>query len=164
MVSNREGRRTWQGHGWLVVMALTVLAMLTAVQVGRVGSASGEQQLQARMYGQTAANAELLTRQLEDLRRDVLFLKSLPPVDGLVRAAAHGGYDAVEFTSGVLWEKRLTSIFRAYLQAHPDAFQVRLIGTANNARELIRVQREKDRHYCDSLGTAAGKGRHGLCA
>lgn len=145
MVSNRENSRTWQGHGWLVVMALTVLAMLTVVQVGRVGRASGEQQLQAMMHGRTSANAEVLTRQLEDLRRDALFLKSLPPVDGLVRAAAHGGYDAAELTSGVLWEKRLTNIFRAYLQTHPDAFQVRLIGIANNARELIRVQREKDR-------------------
>lgn len=145
MLSNRERNRAWLFKGWLLAALLALLAALAVLQTGRVERASGEQQLQVRMQGRTLANADVLARQLEDLRRDALFLKSVPSVDGVVRAAANGGYDSAELTSGVLWEKRLTSIFRAYLQANPDVFQVRLIGSAHNGRELLRVEREQER-------------------
>jgi PAS domain S-box-containing protein len=145
MFGNGKVNRATQVKGWFFAALLAMLAVLAVLQTGRLESTSGEQQLQARMQGRTLANAEVLERQLEALRRDALFLKSVPPVAGMVRAAANGGYDAAELTSGLLWEQRLTSIFRSYLQAHPDVFQVRLIGNAHNGRELIRVERERDR-------------------
>lgn len=143
--SNRNNIRARQIKGWLFAAVFAVLAVLVVLRTGQVERASGEQQLQARMQGRTLANAEILNRQLQDLRRDALFIRSVPPVDGVVRAAANGGYDQAELTSGVLWEKRLSSIFRSYLQANPDAFQVRLIGSAGHGRELIRVERDQER-------------------
>ncbi|MRW94856.1 PAS domain S-box protein [Duganella sp. FT80W] len=144
MFSNRERTCVKQFWGWLLVVSLAMLAVLAVLHTGRVERNSGEQALQARLQGRSLANADVLTRRLEDLRRDALFLRSVPPVDGVMRASANGGYDAAEATPGTLWEKRLTSIFRSYLEAHPDVFQVRLIGSANNGRELIRVEREPE--------------------
>lgn len=141
-MSNRARNRIMGARGWLLAFLLVILSVLTILYVGSIGRTSGEQQLQARMQGRTLVNADVLARRLEDLRRDAVFLRSVPPVDGVMRAAANKGYDAAEMTAGVLWEQRLTSIFRSYLQAHPDVFQVRLIGNANNGRELIRVERK----------------------
>jgi PAS domain S-box-containing protein len=84
-------------------------------------------------------NLGLLERSVGDLRRDVLFLSRTPPVQGVVRAVRNNGVDPVEGISGGAWARRLKDIFAAFAGARGDFYQIRLIGAADNGRELVRV-------------------------
>ncbi|PHV08222.1 hybrid sensor histidine kinase/response regulator [Janthinobacterium sp. BJB412] len=127
--------------GALAVAALVALAVYA---VGRREAQTSLSQLEVRLNGRSTANINILVRQMEDLRRDVHFLASVPPMTGIVRATGNHGFDAEESTPLALWERRLERIFSAYAEARPDIFQVRLIGVAKNGRELIRVERRGD--------------------
>ncbi|HJV03602.1 MAG TPA: ATP-binding protein [Burkholderiaceae bacterium] len=96
---------------------------------------------ESRLLGRSSANASLLAQQIATLERDALFLATLPPLGGIARAAANGGYDALEATPMDLWQRRLTSIFKAYTATNPDIQQVSLVGLSGPGRELVRVNR-----------------------
>jgi signal transduction histidine kinase/HPt (histidine-containing phosphotransfer) domain-containing protein/ActR/RegA family two-component response regulator len=100
--------------------------------------------LESRLLGRSAVSASLLAQQIGTLERDVLFLASLPPVGGIVRASGNGGYDAQETTPIALWHRRLISIFTAYAATNADILQVALTGVADQGRELARIDRNDD--------------------
>jgi len=128
-----------------IVFSSALLLSVIGATVFVVGLHEGQRslaQLEVRLRGRSAANADILTRQVEDVRRDVQFLANVPPVAGFVRAASSGGYDTAENTPIALWEQRLKAIFSAYALTNPDIFQVRLIGMINHGRELVRVDRQ----------------------
>ncbi|MES2076816.1 MAG: PAS domain S-box protein [Pseudomonadota bacterium] len=126
------------------VLGVAALLALAVYAVGRHEAQASLSQIEVRMNGRSTANINILVRQMEDLRRDVHFLASVPPMTGIVRASGNHGFDAEESTPMALWERRLERIFGAYAEARPDIFQVRLIGVANHGRELIRVERRGD--------------------
>jgi two-component system sensor histidine kinase/response regulator len=127
----------------LPLLAIVLLLAFGAVILGAGWQARQQRlaQLEAPLLGRSASNAAILSRQLDELQRDVVFLAAVPPVSGIVRAGENGGHDARENTTIAAWNARLIQIFSAYAAAHPDIFQVRLIGMANHGRELIRVER-----------------------
>lgn len=96
---------------------------------------------------------------LEYNRKVARFLSKVPPIQGLVRAHANGGYDALENSTSEIWEKRLNTIFRSFLESNPSTYQVRYIGVAHGGRELIRVERRGGEVYVvpQSLLQAKGK-------
>ncbi len=123
-------------------------ALLLAAALGAAMQWAGQREerraaatLESRLLGRSAVSASLLEQQIGTLERDVLFLASLPPVGGIVRASGNDGYDAQEMTPIALWHRRLVSIFKAYAATNPDIVQVRLIGMAGHGRELVRVVR-----------------------
>jgi PAS domain S-box-containing protein len=128
------------------------MAMLVCALVAVIASASGvwnylrlrDGLLREESSRQQAA-AELIAAQLvsgaEALRQDVAFLAAIPAVGGIVRAAQAGGVDPDEGRSGKYWRERLVEIFEAEMRTTPEYFQIRLIGIANNGRELVRVER-----------------------
>lgn len=63
---------------------------------------------------------------------------SVPPIEGLRRAAADG-YDAADSSTAAQWLARMSGIFQSLLRANPDLLQARLLSLAG--RELVRVQR-----------------------
>jgi diguanylate cyclase (GGDEF)-like protein/PAS domain S-box-containing protein len=79
------------------------------------------------------------------LRKDVLFLANTPPVSGIVRAGMNNGVDPRDKTSSAVWEAQLQEIFAAFLRAHPDYYQARLIGAAGEGQELVRVDNRDGR-------------------
>jgi diguanylate cyclase (GGDEF)-like protein/PAS domain S-box-containing protein len=86
-----------------------------------------------------------LSQNIETLRKDVLFLASTPPVSGIVRAGMNNGVDPHDKTSSAVWETQLQEIFAAFLRAHPDYYQVRLVGAAGEGHELVRVDNRDGR-------------------
>ena len=135
LLSKREVRRTLAG------CALLVLATAAAVVlVGRHERQRGLAELAARLGAQAGTGAELLDRDIAQLRRQVSFLASVPPVWGLARADG-GPMDPAENTSAERLSARLATIFEAFAIANPDIFQLRLIGVADGGRELVRVDR-----------------------
>ncbi len=90
---------------------------------------------------------------LQILREDVLFLSKTPPIQGIIRATAAGGYDEQGSSSDLEWRQRLTQIFRAFLQAKSEYFQVRYIGIADQGRELVRVERKNQQIHTPPIDT-----------
>lgn len=72
------------------------------------------------------------------------FLASLPTVDGIGRALASGGNDPLVGTSLEVLRRLLEQIGSAYTVSHPEIFQIRLIGLADNGRELVRIIRDAE--------------------
>lgn len=86
-----------------------------------------------------------LTEAVVSLRQDALFLASLPPVSGMVRAGTNSGIDPRDKSSYAQWESRLQEILEAFMRAHPEYDQVSYIGAAGEGRELARVE-NRDGH------------------
>jgi two-component system sensor histidine kinase/response regulator len=133
-VSRRDVRLVGLG-GLLFCIVLAGALFL----VGQRERARSTQEFAIRLGSRAAVNADAFAARLEMARREARFLASVPPVDGLVRAIGHADYDAQEQTPRALWQQRLTSIFCSYVTANPGIIQIRLIGTADNGRELVRV-------------------------
>jgi diguanylate cyclase (GGDEF)-like protein/PAS domain S-box-containing protein len=90
---------------------------------------------------------ERLQLQVETLKRDAVFLSHTPPIGGIMRSIRNGGIDPRENNTRQEWERRLQDIFGAYLDAHPEYFQARYIGLADDGRELVRVDRTTEGRF-----------------
>jgi len=78
-------------------------------------------------------------------RRNVQFLASTPPVQGMVRAMENMGLDPEGESTLRQWERRLQQVFVGYMNATPDVHQIRFIALNDRGRELVRVERRNDR-------------------
>ncbi|MDP2812064.1 MAG: PAS domain S-box protein, partial [Rhodocyclaceae bacterium] len=85
------------------------------------------------------SDAARLRHEIDHLRQDVLFLSQTPPAQGVVRAARNKGVDPRDGNSLGNWKKRLEEIFSALAAARPEYLQIRLIGIADQGREIVRV-------------------------
>lgn len=76
-----------------------------------------------------------------DVKSDVRFLSSLPPIQGIIRAQYNNGIDPLDEDSEQVWRRRLEQIFESFIVSRPNYAQVRYIGLADYGRELVRVDR-----------------------
>ncbi|MET1254189.1 PAS domain S-box protein [Aliikangiella maris] len=90
---------------------------------------------------ETRFRSRIIEAKLRELRSNILFLQSVPPIQGIIRASNNQGVDPLDGSTGQIWKKRLQSIFTSYLKAHSDAYQVRFVGIANDGKELVRVDK-----------------------
>ncbi|MET3134182.1 two-component system sensor histidine kinase/response regulator [Oxalobacteraceae bacterium GrIS 1.11] len=153
MPSRRAARYT--------VYGCALILLVTAATVYGVGQHERRlalAQIESRLSYRGASNAGILAREIENLRRDVLFLARMPPIEGIMRATANGAFDATENTPLALWRRRLDTIFQAYALTNPDVSQVRLIGMADQGRELQRVERSAGRIVLVPFGQLQAKG------
>ncbi len=86
-----------------------------------------------------------LRREIDTLRKDVIFLANTPPVSGIVRASMNHGVDPRGRNTQAAWEKHLQETFAAFLRAHQDYYQVSFISAAGRGPELVRVESRNDR-------------------
>lgn len=128
----------------LVACFLLITLIVTAVVVWQTGQHQRQQLLavyQTRLGYVSQTRNAILRRQFDQLDRDVRFLSATPPIGGIIRAKADNGIDKQEKSTLLDWNKRLTSLFSAFLAANPELTSVRLIGAADGGRELLRVER-----------------------
>ncbi|MDP2826356.1 MAG: PAS domain S-box protein, partial [Sulfuritalea sp.] len=85
------------------------------------------------------SDAARLRHEIDHLRQDVLFLSQTPPAQGVVRAARNKGVDPRDGNALGNWKKRLEEIFSALAAVRPEYLQIRLIGIADQGREIVRV-------------------------
>ena len=78
---------------------------------------------------------------LDDVKDDVKFLTSIPPIQGIIRAKLGGGYDAEGHVSYEDWKKSLEAIFVGMMQNKKVYLQLRYIDEAGN--EVVRVNFER---------------------
>lgn len=79
---------------------------------------------------------------IDELRRDTKFLSTVPPIQGILRAAQNDGVDPKDQSSAKQWKTRLVQIFQEILAAKEEYLQVRYIGVADGGKELVRVERD----------------------
>lgn len=116
----------------------------------------------------TAGNR--LIARIEVLREDALFLTSMPPIQGLLRALKDGGYDKKDHSSHQEWAQRLEKIFKTMLNSKPAYLKIRFIdkdgqehvvvGRNGNSIEVVRssqLQNKRHRRYVkETLNLAVG--------
>lgn len=74
----------------------------------------------------------------EELVKDVRFMSTLPPIQGII--AARSGTDKVE--SEEVWRGRLETIYEGLLRANPDYLSVSFVnGQPSKVQEIVRVER-----------------------
>jgi PAS domain S-box-containing protein len=93
----------------------------------------------ATLTNQAQRSATRFVLGIDSVRRDILVLTHLPPVQGILRATRNQGMDPEKDVPIEFWQTRLPEIFSAFAEANPDYFQIRYIGVAANGRELVRV-------------------------
>jgi PAS domain S-box-containing protein len=83
----------------------------------------------------------LFKMSLDKLENDVLYLSGVPPIQGIIRAKNHNGYDPVDNSTYEQWIKRLINLFTHMLKSNDDYLTIRFIGIDDNGRELLRIDR-----------------------
>lgn len=119
------------------------LVVITAVMVGLVVY-WGYRSLvdEERVRGLTAradADGSRVTLALQQIQDDIRFLADLPKIMEFIEACRRGDAQAVSVA-----EQQTVDIFASLLQNRPHYDQVRLIGSADDGLELIRVERLAD--------------------
>lgn len=77
---------------------------------------------------------------IDNLKRDVEFLSSTPPIQGILRSTKNKGIDPLDNSSLESWRTRLATIFREMLYAKDGYKQIRYIGVADSGKEIVRVE------------------------
>ena len=126
---------------------MSALVILTAASsAGLILSRLTDQLIESRL-GEldraTALQASMFRARINELQRDVTLLAGTPPIEGIARAQAHDGADPEDGSTVAQWQRRLSVIFEQTLLSKPAYLQVRYIGMADDARELVRVQRRR---------------------
>lgn len=88
--------------------------------------------------------ARRFTNSVAQITQDVQLAAALPSVRHIADARSGANVE--------IEKRRLSEVFRSMLLAHPEYFQIRLIGADNFGRELVRVDR--DRHGITIVGGA----------
>lgn len=128
----------------ILVLVVTVTVSVAMV----VGFANF---IQARSISRTAAEAELYAEAraisahvksaFQVANDHALILRNTPPIDGIIRAQANAGVDPYDGSLIDTWRERLEAIFTSLLLVQNEYTQLRLIGLADQGREVVRVDR-----------------------
>ena len=99
-----------------------------------------EQSLQ-RLGNDLRRESLLLSKQLQRIQQDAIFLVEASDVKGIVRAIQDEGYDDQENLTTDLWKQRIETMLHTVLRQRPAYEQIRFIGIADQGREIMRVER-----------------------
>ncbi len=95
----------------------------------------------ARLQSHVQQLAVKLDESVSAARNDAAAFSSAAAIDGIIRARENAGTDPEGGISENTWRDRLAKRFAAELAAKPYYLKFRLIGTAHDGREIVRVDR-----------------------
>ena len=129
-----------------LAVAMIALAVFTALAVGlvsyrTVASAALPRALD-RFDLQTELIAARLAASVQGLRADVLGFRAAAALGGMMQARRDGGTRPLDDADFDAWRQRLAKRFVAELSAKPLYREFRVIGVADDGRELLRVGRD----------------------
>ncbi|NBF08145.1 response regulator [Pseudomonas sp. Fl4BN1] len=129
---------------WFVWPCLLLVLCLTTTLVVLIADYRTRQKATSELDAELVRIAKVrfgqLQQRMADLHNNVLFLSKVPAVSGMARTSLAGGVDAKESDSYEAWKHQLEQLYSAYLETNPHYLQARLIGVANNGKELVRVE------------------------
>lgn len=91
--------------------------------------------------------AKNIQGRIDELKSDVLFIGSTPPIEGILRASSNNGIDPNDNSTLDLWKSRLATIFKELLFAKPNYSQVRYIGVEDEGLEIVRFDRYRGKVF-----------------
>lgn len=130
---------------WFAWPCLLLVLCLTTVVVVLVSDSRTWQKASTELDAELLRMAKVrfgqLHQRISDLHGDVLFLSKVPQMSGITRAYLAVGADGTGSARYEAWKRQLEQLYIAYLQANPHYLQIKLIGVANNGKELVRAER-----------------------
>lgn len=127
---------------------VALLIFSTMIPVSAVGWYSISSSTQAlndlvvnQMTERVANNSEKIATFLEGIGNDVLFLTSVPPIQGIVRARENNGFDKEDKSSYEFWVRRLNIHFVKMMESKPYYDSIRYLD--ENGKEMVRIDVDK---------------------
>ncbi|APC14258.1 hypothetical protein BLL42_00315 [Pseudomonas frederiksbergensis] len=131
---------------WFVWPCLLLVLCLTTTLVVLVSDYWTRQKATSELDAELVRIANVrfgqLQQRIADVHNDVLFLSKVSAASGMARASLAGAIDAKESDRYEAWKHRLEQLYSAYLETNSHYLQARLIGVANNGKELMLVERK----------------------
>ncbi|MEO1287962.1 MAG: cache domain-containing protein [Chloroflexota bacterium] len=131
-----------------IILMSVSLIILTASTIGfatlpRIREALLEDRL-AELSTDIEVQGIRFTSDIEALNSEVLFMSTLPAVQGITRAIEAGGVDPIDLTTDALWRTQLAEIFSELLSSKSNYISLRYISRDNDGLELVHVTRTDD--------------------
>jgi two-component system, sensor histidine kinase and response regulator len=124
---------------------LVVIISANAILMGLAITRSGTDLLVNAGTQRLAQESRLVSVRLQDIfdavKSDVKFIADSPAVADLVSSMDAGAGNADKVQRAFLAKNRLQEMFTALLNNHPWYTQIRVIGVADEGREVVRVDR-----------------------
>jgi hypothetical protein len=128
-----------------LAIAMIALVAIAVSAVGWLSYRNLEQALQQRARDRMETHSRQIATDLEyyaaSATGDAAGFRSAVALQGLVRARTAGGIDPADGVSEKTWRDRIASRFAAELEAKPSYSMFRIIGSGDDGRELVRVDR-----------------------
>ncbi|MEW5770243.1 MAG: ATP-binding protein [Pseudomonadota bacterium] len=139
----------------LTSVAFAAIAFVALIQLRGWHERSNLLEQYARQMAEGAGhNAELLREGIDALHRDALFLSQAPATEEFASglAAARPAHELSTL------HQRAIRLFSAFARNHPRYFQLRIIGLADQGREILRIEPRGDAPYVVPAGQLQRKG------
>jgi two-component system sensor histidine kinase/response regulator len=126
---------------FLALVAVGLVLLFLVIGTGEVRQRALVE-VRARLVAQEALRVDLVNDREKLLRREALFLVSLPTVQEI----AHATRLAASRSQGIDGEKTrkrlLANIFMNFALTNPEILHLRFLGVADSGKELVRVDRK----------------------
>lgn len=128
-----------------LAIAMILLVAVTVAAVGWLGYRNTAEAVIPRVLERVGVQSRLVATNLESyvagVRGDLIGYRAAAAINGLIRAHLAGGIDPSDGVSEQTWRDRIAARLAAEIEAKPIYGQFRIIGAANDQRELVRVDR-----------------------
>ena len=128
-----------------LTVAMVALVLVTALGIGFVTYRNIATIGRPRAFARIEGHAHLVALELEasvrNARADISGFRSAVAIDGIMRATLDGGVYPPGGMTAAQWRDRLAQRFVAELTAKPYYYEFRVIGVADEGREIVRVDR-----------------------
>ena len=135
------------GIGYKIVIVVALAAILPLAAVGYYANVKSSKAMEdnslATMAFEVKEVADSIKTFLDVVRQDAIFLETVPPIQGIVRARDNGGYDQRGKSTYQQWVNRLGVIYAGFGKAKPYYLQLRYLNEAGD--EMVRVDFEDGR-------------------
>ena len=128
-----------------LAIAMILLVAIAVSAVGWLSYRKLERGLLPRVLDRLETHSRLVATDLESTARtapgDIIILRDLAAVAGLMRARLNGGVDPVSATTEAVWRERLANRLSAQLTIKPAYARIRFVGVEDGGREIAGVHR-----------------------
>ncbi len=128
-----------------LAIAMILLVAIAVSAVGWLSYRNLERGLLPRVLDRLETHSRLVATDLESTARsapgDIIILRDLAAVAGLMRARLNGGVDPVSATTEAVWRERLANRLSAQLTIKPAYARIRFVGVEDGGREIAGVHR-----------------------
>ena len=128
----------------VIASLLSIIAFALIMNLIIVWQVHNQVLLELRIQLETSIRLRTqgLSGQIEQLRKNTVFLAHTPPILGISRASSHQGIDPLGKNTTAEWKDRLAMIFAAFVKANAGVQQIQFIGIENHGQELVSVKKQ----------------------